>query len=108
MGVVEAAGRRHEEPYPVQLTVRGHINDLCMFLTNLTENGYFLPLDRIVIQATGVEKFKKPGYGYRTNEEVEATMICSGFLVLQDLDKLRQKKGKEVKKSTKRPREGGE
>ncbi len=91
-----------EEPYleefPVELKVRGRINDLCRFLANLTDNGYFLPLERIVIKAAGVDAFSRPGYRYLTNEDIEVRLVCSGFLVLRDIEKLKQRKDKKLEK----------
>ncbi len=97
------------EEFPIQIKVNGHINDLCGLLANLTEEGYFLPLDRIVLHSTGIDHFRRPGFGYRTHERIEATLTCSGFLVMMDIAELQNAKAEvSLKKVKKKKRRGGE
>ena len=80
------------EEYPVKVTVRGRLPDLCHFLDSLAAGNRFLLLDRIWVTSAGVDNFLKPGFNMQAQEEIEATIICSGFMVLQDIEKLRAEK----------------
>jgi hypothetical protein len=64
------------EEYPVRLTVTGKVSDLTNLLTALTSGGRYLPLETVSIKKIDVNDPR--------SERVEATLVCSGFLLLLD------------------------
>jgi len=79
------------DEFPVEMRVRGKLGDITKFLHGLTTNKHFLPLDRIQVKAIGAERyFKSINDARRSGEnQVEARIICSGFLFLKDIKKIR-------------------
>ncbi len=107
--VTDARTKSYVEEFPVQLIVRGKLGNLCQLLQNLTDEGHFLPLDRLEIRRIGIDKYQKPAYRFRTKDggEIEARLICSGFLALGALDKLEGEPEKEEGAFPKMPRAPG-
>lgn len=65
----------YAEEYPVRLTVTGSIDNVSRFLAALTQGNRFLPPSRIALEKTNCDRF--------TSDRVEATVVCSGFLMLR-------------------------
>lgn len=61
------------EEYPVRIKVTGKLSSLTAFLANLTTEDNFMPLSEISISRSEVNAWRR--------DEVEATLVCSGFLI---------------------------
>ncbi len=88
----EGKDEQFADEFPVEMTLRGKMTDLCKFLNDLTLKGAFLPLDRIEVKLIGAENYDNMSYANRKVDLVEAKLICSGFLVIEDLDSMKDER----------------
>ncbi len=64
------------EEYPVEVKIRGPLQRIMEFVADLTADERFLPLDTVVIERLVDENPRQ--------DMVEATLVCSGFLIMSD------------------------
>ena len=82
-----AVNREDTEPYvlefPVRMTVRGQLTDLCNFLRDLHEDGNFLPVSRMEVSTGDYVTARGLREGSLIVHRLEITLECSAFFRLQ-------------------------
>gem|GEM_PF-926305 len=82
-----AVNRVDEEPYvlefPVRMTVRGQLTDLCNFLRGLHSDGNFLPISRLEISTADYVTDRGLREGGLIVHRLEVTLECSAFFRLR-------------------------